>query len=195
MIKMKNRIFRAFGIFALLPLFLLSCQLNRVESNTLTHFAKSDENSFRTLYFYPTTIRMLSRVIGDDTGMALSEVRRGRAFFTFSDNEGAINVNFKTLQTGVEEEGFENLMRLKSQGSTVAAYIKGEEPTDYVVFISGADGNLILELVGELSPATLRDISKLDLSKAAGMFDLLPEAGTPGSDTLNLQPEPPEDIE
>ena len=157
-----------------LLVYLASCRPRIPESTTLTAFSNRDNTGFRALYFYPSTIRMLGRAFGDSTGSFLNEIHRGRLFFTLSDSVPLIKATFDELSQGVAGEGFQVLMEMRSPGSRVSAWMREGNVPDYVVFMNGSNGTLIMEVAGNLSAASLRQLSTLDLSKAAGFLDILP---------------------
>lgn len=192
---MKRRVpNRAVVLLLLFSLCFAGCNRKANESKTLTEFSDSDLKIFKTLYFYPTTIRMLAKLFGNGSDQGFSEVKGAKVFFALSDNDPAITKElFASLQTGIKEEGFEVLMQMKSPGSNIHVFLNEGDIPDYVFFMRGDDGDLIVEINGSLSPESIREIMQMDLSKAADLFDLIPHKKEVKSDSLKIVvPEIPE---
>ncbi len=180
------------AFFFLISLCFSGCKQQSTESKTLTEFSRSDSSSFRGLYFYTTTIRMLAKVFGSESGTALSEVKGARVYFSLKDDDPQmIKSLFASLQAGVRDEGYEVLVEMKSPGSNIHVYLNDGDIPDYIFFIRGDAGDLIAELNGNLSQESIREIMQMDLSEAAEMFDLIPDKPNQGSDSLKIEsPEP-----
>ena len=124
-----------------------------------------------TLYFYPSTIRMVSKILGDEKGQALNEIQKARLFFSLTGDESNIRETFKSFKSGIQDEGFEMLMEMKSSGNKVDIYMRdGEITDDYILFVNGDQGNFVLEILGNLSANAIRDISQLDLNVLTDIF-------------------------
>ena len=153
------------AIFTFCCVGMGSCGQKNEPSRTLTEYSERDDRELRSLYFYPTTIRMLSKILGDENGQALKEIQKARLFFSWSDDESGTREVLNSFKSGIEEEGFEMLMRMNSSGDKVDIYMLDSELDDYILFVDGVQGTFVLEILGNLSPSALRDLSKMDMNK------------------------------
>lgn len=165
-------------------LAMSSCSHRNEQSKTLTEYSKRDNNELSGLYFYPTTIRMLAKILGDENGQALKEIEKGRLFFSWSDNDENVRETLKSFRSGIAEEGFEMLMQMNSSGNRIDIYMLDRETDDYVIFVDGDQGTFVFEILGNLSPASIRDISKLDMTKMMDLFELEAPKDKNTTDTL-----------
>ncbi len=175
----------ALGLCCLLA--ITSCERKKEQSQTLSAYSKQENKILKALYFYPTTIRMLSKILGDENGQALSEIKKARLFFSWSDDDKLIGDEVKTLKSGVKDEGFEMLMQMTSSGNKIDVYLLDDEIDDYVLFVDGDQGTFVFEILGNLSPSSIRDISQLDMSKMMDLFDLQKPAEEEPLDSLNTK--------
>jgi len=182
---MKRRILNKFIIAVLTFCWvgMSSCGHRNEQSRTLTEYSESDSNELRGLYFYPTTIRMLAKILGDENGQALKEIEKARLYFSWSDDAAKTREILKSFKSGIEEEGFEMLMKMNSSGNKIDIFLLDNEIDDYVIFVDGEQGTFVIEILGNLSPAAINDISKLDMNKMMNLFDLDAPA-KPNKDSL-----------
>jgi|SRR5690554_1601487 len=159
-----------FYILGLGLLILSACHSRPHQSQTLTDYSNQDKKAMSALYFYPSTIRMVSKILGDDKGQALKEVQRARLFFSLSGDKTEIQQTFKLFKSGINAEGFEMLMQMRSAGNKIDIYMIDGEIDDYILFVEGDQGNFVLEILGNLSANALRDISQLDLNVLTDIF-------------------------
>jgi len=113
---------------------------------------------------------MVSKILGDEKGLALREIQRGRLLFSLGGDIQSTRDTFKSLKSGVQTEGFEMLMEVRSSGNKIEIYMMEGEIDDYVLFVSGNEGNFVLEILGNLSANAIRDISQLDMNVLADIF-------------------------
>lgn len=170
-IKIQNRSF--FALFlTLVFIATVGCSQKSEQSETLNRYSKTRDKELTGLYFYPSTIRMLSKILGDENGKALSEIKRGRIFFSWNDNDSHVRELMDGFKSDLSEEGFEMLMQMKSSGNKIDVYLLDRDIDDYVLFVDGEQGTFILEIFGNLSNGTIRSLSELDMSKVTEVFDL-----------------------
>ena len=172
---MKTRIQNR-SVFALLLALIFSagigCGHKSEQSETLNSYSKTRNKELTGLYFYPSTIRMLSKVLGDENGKALSEIKRGRIFFSWSDDDSKVSDLMTEFKSGLSDEGFEMLMQMKSSGNKIDVYLLDRDVDDYVLFVDGEQGTFVLEIFGNLSAGTIRSLGELDMSKLTQIIDL-----------------------
>ncbi|NEN25755.1 DUF4252 domain-containing protein [Cryomorpha ignava] len=174
----------------LIPVFLCcflglgACGHKYEQSKTLTEYSKRDNKELTGLYFYPTTIRMLAKILGDENGQSLKEIEKARLYFSWSDEEENVRETLKSFKSGIKEEGFEMLMQMNSSGNKIDIFMLDKETDDYVIFVDGEQGTFVLEILGNLSPNAIRDISKLDMNKMMDIFELEAPKDENTTDTL-----------
>src|SRR5688572_2939160 len=105
--------------FSFCCLAMGSCGQRNEQSRTLTEYSERDDKELRGLYFYPTTIRMLAKILGDENGQALKEIEKARLYFSWSDDEARTRETLKSFKSGIQEEGFEMLMQMNSSGNKI----------------------------------------------------------------------------
>lgn len=159
-----------FTVVCLGLLILASCQSKTHHSQTLTDYSNRDKKEMKTLYFYPSTIRMVSKILGDEKGQALSEIQRARLFFSWTDDQSKLRQTFKSFKSGIQDEGFEMLMEMSSSGNKVDIYMLDGDTDDYILFVDGDQGSFVLEILGNLSTNAIREISQLDLNTLTDIF-------------------------
>ena len=76
------------------------------------------------------------------------------------------------------------LMQMNSSGNRIDIYILHIETDDYVIFVDGNQGTFVFEILGNLSPAAIRDIANLDMTKMMDLFELEAPKDKNTSDTL-----------
>lgn len=163
-----------FSLLLLLAVVFLSssCGGRYDQSETLTEYSRIKNRDLSALYFYPTTIRMLSKVLGDQGGEALEEIEKGRVFFSWDDDDAKTRDVISQLKTRVEKEGYEMLMQMKSSGNKVDVYLLDRDVDDYILFVDGDQGIFVLEILGNLSVSSIKSLSELDMSKVTDIFEL-----------------------
>lgn len=168
--KTKKLNSHSFIILCFGLLILSACRNKTHQSDTLTDYSNQDGKEMNVLYFYPSTIRMVAKILGDEKGQALNEVQRARFLFSLSGDESKIAETFKLFKSGIKSEGFEMLMQMSSSGNKVDIYMLDGDMDDYILFVSGAQGSFVLEILGNLSANAIRDISQLDMTVLTDVF-------------------------
>ncbi len=141
---------------------------------TLTGFAQSrsvekfreDNRPSTTLFFYKSTLKMISRIDLSSLGGAdvsefndmppIGDMIKGIEkvkFFLFegSDDRHSVSLNdFKALQTKIEGEGYESMMSARLEGNNMNIMMKERRgnPQGFVVLITMEDGFSIIDIEG-----------------------------------------------
>jgi hypothetical protein len=162
-------------IAALLIILLASCSVSKRQSEALDDFAKTYNESLRGFYFYPSTVRMLGTIFGAEDGAFLKDIAQGRIFVLWGDDSETDPVNFDALKQGIEREGFEILISMKSSGVMVDAYEREGNLPMYMLFVNDPDNPFIVEMAGTLSIDAIRQVAAMDFEKANALLNLFPE--------------------
>ncbi len=131
-----------------------------------------DSASFYTLDFYPSTIRMISRLPGEDFGSGFDGIERARAFLAAGRAGQGLAAQFATLGQNLLQEGFEPLMNFKSKHTGVDVYLREDDPPLYVVLYSDPSATFALEMIGTISPADLHRLGTIDPGSIMDFFDI-----------------------
>ncbi len=139
------------------------------QSKVIDELAKV--NNYTTLYFYPSTIRMLSKILATDQGAAFKEVKKARLVFTWNSDD-ALSAELSAIAPKFEKEGFESIITIRSHGNNVQGFLKEATIPVYLFSFAGEGGIFILELQGSLSISALQSIATMDPSKAMNLLEL-----------------------
>lgn len=176
-------------IFAVITTLLAACARKSGQSETLTAFANTHSKIVHGFYFYPSTVRMLGKIMGGESGTALEGIERGRLFAIWYDDEKKEPISLDEAKTDIEAEGFEMLISMKSKGVKVDAYQRDGEPPAFIIFVNDPDSPFVIELNGELSIDALRQIATMDFEKANDLLNIFPEPEVEKVDKTEQNPE------
>lgn len=141
-----------------------------------------DSASFFTLNFYPSTIRMISHLPGEDFGSGFDGIERARAFLAAGGAGSGLSAQIGSLRQNLPEEDFEPLMNLKSHGTHVDVYFREDDPPQYVVLYSDPAATFALEMIGTISPDALHRLGSIDPGTVMDFFDIQ----TPEKDSTDI---------
>lgn len=170
---MKKTVQSKRALFLLLLLIAAGCKKNNPPSETLNEYIDRPEieEVLSELYFYPTTVRMLDKFIGE--GAILEGVKEGRLFYSQSDSMDILNRDWSFLRDGLELEGFELLAEFRSGDMNTVAYLRDMDVDRYVVLVAGNNATtLLIEMKGEVSLQTLKGLSTLNSANVMSLLDL-----------------------
>ena len=150
------------------------CGPRHQTSESFDHLKESapDSISFYTLNFYPSTIRMISHLPGQDFGSGFDGIERARAFLAAGEAGVGLSAQFVTLRQNLLQEDFESLMYLKSHETSVDVYLREGDPPHYVVVYSDPAATFALEMIGTVSAAALHQLGSIDPAGVMDFFDI-----------------------
>lgn len=156
-----------------LALVWVACGLNNPPSKTLSDYTENPEidRSVSKFYFYPTTVRMIEKVLTAGDANILEGVRSGRVFYTTGDSLDVIRRDMSELRADLETEGFELLGEFRQRREKTVAFVREGSLNRYVVILTG-ESSLLVELEGEISMNTIKGLNKLNSDDAMELFDL-----------------------
>lgn len=166
MIRKRNK---NFTLIFFLALLVASCGASYEKSQTVTDVLDSDPQGMKALYFYPSTMRMLSEIMGTENTEALNGIREARLLFRWNDVNSSFESHISEIERGIQTENFEPLFQMNSQGADVEIFIRDSQIPVYLIFYSDAEYDFALEAVGELSQDAIRSLATTDMS---GLMDL-----------------------
>lgn len=171
---MRKRIIKT-AFLVILTVLVGACSDNNPPSDTLSDYTRSTEKeeALSALYFYPTTVRMLEKVMSQsgETGI-LSGVKSGRIIYGVDDSLDVLKADFDELSHGLKDEGFELLGEFKSGSDRTVAYVREGKTKRYVALLASEASTILVELYGELSIETIRGLSQLNTDNVMSLFDL-----------------------
>ncbi len=153
----------------MVPTLLLLSETSIAQTALIDDLAEKDEYS--ALYFYPSTLRMLSKILGGEQGAVFSEIKRARIIYTWEDDE-ILSKEITRTAALLEKDGFENIMSMRSQGNDINALLLESKIPIYVFTMAGAGGVYLMEIQGKLSISSLQAIATMNPAEAFEFLDL-----------------------
>jgi hypothetical protein len=156
-----------------LVLFLAACGMNNPPSETLDEYAEDPEvdRAISEFYFYPSTVRMIEKVLTAGDANVLEGVRSGRVFYGTDDSLNVIARDMTQLKSELKEEGFEMLGEFRQGKERTLAFVREGGLNRYVVILVG-ESSLLVELEGDISMSTIQGLNKLNSDRVMELFDL-----------------------
>ena len=170
---MKNQI-KTSLIIVLLCFIVSSCGNSTKESQALTDFISEHKRDVQTLYFYPSTVRMLGDVMGAENNTAFADVESGRFVFTWDHERIDLAFYYDEILKEAGMEGFEMLAEMNTSDSRSLIYLNDQNKPVYLVLLQNSFGNFIVEIVGELSMKSITSLAQLDFKDVASTFGFSP---------------------
>ena len=152
-----------------LSLLLLSCG---ERDNALDDFEESRPGSVKAFYAYPSTIRMLGDIVGTENTSSFADIEGARLFIEWKSKDVNSREQFVAVKNQALSQDFEELLSVSSKNSDVTVLISDSNTPVYLLFSLGEDADYILELEGNISMKTLRDIGTLDVENVMDVINL-----------------------
>lgn len=178
-VKRPNR--ETIFVFLMLSAFTWACT---DESNNAVD-AMAEREELSVLYFYPSTLRMLGKLVESENKASFREIERARVIFTWENETDLANEISKTLDT-LKKQSYESIMTLRSKGVNCEVLLSDTATPVYLFSFSGDGGIFLLEVEGNISGETLRSIASMDPAQALNFLNIAP----PAQDSI---PAPPSD--
>ncbi len=140
-------------LFFLLLVVLFGCQDANPPSETVNEYLERPEikQELSVIYFYPSTVRMLNKVLTNGGENLLEGVEEGRLAFGGSDSLDVFQRDMSEIKTSLNEEGFEFLAEMRSGSVLTLAYVREAKPNRYVALLGEKGSTMLIELKGEIS--------------------------------------------
>lgn len=125
------------------------------------------------LHFYPSTVRVLAKIVLEKDADALAGVRKARVAYTSSDND-AFREALQRVESAQKEEGFEELVRMQNGSMGIRFYMREGKKPGALLFMSDDLSQYAIEVTGTVTPETLMKLMQADLSGTARQFGIMP---------------------
>ncbi|HKL02016.1 MAG TPA: DUF4252 domain-containing protein [Cryomorphaceae bacterium] len=159
-----------FTLIFFLTIVLVGCGTTYQKSQTVTDILETDHQGVKALYFYPSTMRMLTGIVGTENMEGLDGIKEARLLFQWNDVNSNFQKQVSQIKRGIFSESFETLFQMNSKGADIQIFIRDSDTPVYIIFYSDTEYNFVLEAIGELSPEAIRSLATTDMS---GFLDLL----------------------
>lgn len=144
--------------------------MSNQECQALTQYLDNHPRGVQALHFYPSTIRMLGEIMGDNSGTAFDGIENARFVFTWNHEEVDIAASFDGIVKAASDDGFEMLAQMDSQNSDVLVYMKDQSTPVFIILLQNSFGDFIIELSGKLSLQSISELGQMDFGSLAGTF-------------------------
>lgn len=135
--------------YALILLAVLACITSQAQTKTTQDFHEKHEDA-TALFFYRNTIRMLAQLMNEErVDDIVKEIERMK-FLTIEKSEDFLSNEYTSLVESYEEESFEDLMNMRSDGMNMNVMIHEEAQVTkgLVVLIDDEENFMILDVEG-----------------------------------------------
>ena len=134
-------------IFCLL-LFATSC----TKRNAVSEFVE-DRDMALSLYFYPSTLRMINIERNPEYDAMIRNVEKAR-FFKL-DSGQVVNVDISKLIAALNNDGFEEVMYVKNKESDIRVLALETEIPEFVILSKSDEEMMLLEITGMINIAKI----------------------------------------
>jgi hypothetical protein len=166
---MKNKKKSKIWVYSAIGLGLILFAFNATAQDLA--FRELKNQGFTTLYFYPSTLRMLGKVFVEANAEALNTLKSAKVIFTFED-DGRFKNAVADYIADREKKGYEMLAEIRNGGFDVKLLQKDENPPISLFYFNGDYGLFAIEIVGKLTPTLMQELMTLDIEKATSLFGI-----------------------
>jgi len=141
--------------YSLLIVFLFQSLISLAQNSVVTDFKESHSTAL-SLYFYPSTLRMVNLERNEEFDEMIREVKKAR-FFKM-DSAAVSNDDLKQLSSELTEDGFEEIMFLKNREMDIRVWgLEKRIPETIIISKSGYEV-MLLEVNGMINVAKIPKI-------------------------------------
>ncbi len=134
--------------FKLFILFLSLSYACFAQSSVITDFKEDHDLAF-SLYFYPSTLRMINIERNVEYDEMIREIKKARFFKLDS---GAISkTELNNLMTDIVNEGFEEVMFMKNKDTDVRVWGKENSSPELIIISKSNEELMLLEINGMIN--------------------------------------------
>ncbi|MCA1752889.1 MAG: DUF4252 domain-containing protein [Cryomorphaceae bacterium] len=185
----KIPVLRTLILFAFFAGSLFSTSQVNAQSATFSRLIEGDHGGV-TLYFYPSTVRVLMKmIVGDEPAEKFSTIKRGRVIYASGDN-AKLAAEIRKLTNGENDEGFSTLMQLTNSGTSITVMENAEKNPMTLFFMADDATQYAIEIEGKITPQMIMQLMSADVGAAAAQFGIGPSAFSEDSEE-EMQAEPP----
>lgn len=178
-LKRPNSLLR---IFYILPVILLvsSCGHSHRNADSITDFMDENPRMVQGLHFYPSTVRMLGTMMGDEYGTSFKDIQSGRFLYVWNAEKFDLSSHFDELIESSVDDGFELLAEMDTADGKNAIYVNDKSTPIYILLLENSFGDFVVELTGDISLQSIYGLTQLDYSSITDNFPSISAA----SDTI-----------
>jgi len=190
----KIPLLRSSIFLTLFAIGTLSSESANAQSALFSELVDSDHDGV-TLYFYPSTVRViLQMIIGDEANRKkFGSIKRGRVIYSSAGNS-ALSKKIEQILKGENDEGFSILMEIDNRGNSVSVMEKGGKDPITLLFLSDYEAQYAVEIEGEITQQMLMKVMSSDVGAAAAQFGIGPSEES-DSEPEETENEPSNQIE
>lgn len=144
-------------------LFCLVSYQGIAQSETTDQFHKEHEDAF-TLFFYKNTLRMLNMQDNKEFEELIQDIDKMKFLRIEKNSTSFTREKYNSLVTQYQEEAFEDLMDMRSQGANLNVFIKEKDKvtTGLVILMEDEENFSILDIKGAVPLSRIAElVSKL----------------------------------
>lgn len=147
----------------------------QAQSPLFSDLAADDENA-RMFHFYPSTIRVITKVaFGEEASKnAFSTLKSARLIYTSGGNT-AFAAGKKAFFEKKDQEGFETLVEMNRAGSAVSVLKNNADRPLSVIFVSDSEAHYAIEIEGELTREMMMQLMSGDMGALRSQFNFGPD--------------------
>ena len=190
----KIPLLRSSIFLTLFAIGTLSSESANAQSALFSELVDSDHDGV-TLYFYPSTVRViLQMIMGDEVNRKkIGSIKRGRVIYSSAGNS-ALSKKIEQILKGENDEGFSILMEIDNRGNSVSVMEKGGKDPITLLFLSDYEAQYAVEIEGEITQQMLMKVMSSDVGAAAAQLGIGPSEES-DSEPEETENEPSNQIE
>lgn len=135
------------------------------QSKTISRFHEKHKSG-QSLFFYPSTLRMINIEKNPDFYQLVSHVDKLQ-FLTFDKTENAISLEtVQQLRQDISKENYQEMLSMDDQTKSIRVYSLGEgnQPEGIVGIIDNAESLILLDMEGFIHMASLLKLMQSDFN-------------------------------
>lgn len=138
------------------------------QSSVVTDFKENHETAL-SLYFYPSTLRMINIERNTEFDEMISEIKKARFF---KMDSGVVSKDdLSRLEKDLTKEGFEEVMFMKNKDMDLRVWGLGRRNPELVILLKSGEELMLLEINGMINIAKIPKLTQTFNQK--GFIDIL----------------------
>lgn len=154
--------------YRLLLFSLLILAAGCTKQNAVSDFVQ-DRDMARSLYFYPSTLRMINIDRNPEYDEMIEGIKLARYFIL--DSAQVLNADIPNLITELTNDGFEEVMYIKNKDTNIQVMALEKETPEFVILSKSDEEITLLEVVGMINVAKIPKLSQTFTTN--GFLDVL----------------------
>jgi hypothetical protein len=154
--------------YILLVISFFTATLCFAQNSIVTEFKENHKTSL-SLYFYPSTLRMINIERNQEFDEMISEIKKAR-FFKM-DSGSVSKEDLSGLEKNLKNEGFEEVMFVKNKDMDLRVWGLEKRNPELVIFSKSDDELMLLEINGMINVAKIPKLTQT--FNQEGFIDIL----------------------